>query len=149
MAGFLPLPPESTMLLGTPKQIPVGLLVLRVALGAFMLVHGFAKVANFSTLSEGFPDPIGMGSLLSLLSAIGAEVGCSFLLILGLGTRLVVLPLAFTMIIALFVIHGEDPWKVKELAALFLAGYAVIFITGPGTISLDQKLLGRSRPESD
>lgn len=131
------------MLLGTPTQISVGLLVLRVAFGCFMLVHGLQKAMGFSAMSESFPDPLGVGSQLSLMMAIGAEVGCSVLLIVGLGTRLAVIPLALTMIVALFVIHGADPWKVKELAAVFLAVYVIIFITGPGRFSLDATLLSR------
>ncbi|MFG0290107.1 MAG: DoxX family protein [Rhodopirellula sp. JB044] len=137
------------MLLGSPKQISIGLLVLRVAFGCFMMVHGIQKVMGFGEISGGFPDPMGVGSQLSLILAIGAEVGCSVLLILGLGTRLAVLPLAFTMVIALFVVHGADPWKVKELAALYLAVYAVLLVTGPGELSLDQKLFGQDKGESE
>ena len=74
---------------------------------------------------------------MSLIMAIGAEVGCSILLILGLGTRLAVIPLAFTMLVALFVVHAEDPWKVKELAAIYLLVYASLLLTGPGQFSLD------------
>ena len=101
--------------------IQIGLLLFRVALGAFMAVHGWQKVAAYGDLVEKFPDPIGMGSQLSLIAAIGAELGCSILIILGFATRLAAVPLAFTMVIALFVVHGEDPWKVKELAAFYLA----------------------------
>ncbi|MEO8272091.1 MAG: DoxX family protein, partial [Aureliella sp.] len=133
------------MLLGTQKQIDSGLFVLRVAIGVFMLVHGIQKLMGFSEMADKFPDPIGIGSQLSLVMAIGAEVGCSLLLILGLGTRLAVIPLAFTMIVALFVVHAADPWKVKELAAMYLAVYAVIFITGPGRYSMDQKLFSKSK----
>ncbi len=110
-----------------------------------MLVHGIQKLMGFSEMADKFPDPIGIGSQLSLVMAIGAEVGCSLLLILGLGTRLAVIPLAFTMIVALFVVHAADPWKVKELAAIFLAVYTVIFITGPGRCSLDQKLFTKTK----
>ena len=137
------------MLLGSRKQIDAGLFVLRVAIGVFMLVHGIQKLTGFSEMADKFPDPIGMGSQLSLIMAIGAEVGCSILLILGLGTRLAVIPLAFTMIVALFVVHAADPWKVKELAAIFLAVYAVLFITGPGAWSLDKKLFGKTTAEPE
>lgn len=137
------------MLLSTPRQLSIGLLALRVAFGCFMMVHGIQKVMGFSEISAVFPDPIGVGSQLSLIMAIGAEVGCSILLILGLGTRLAVVPLAFTMIVALFVVHGADPWKMKELAALYLAVYAVIFIAGPGELSLDQKLFGKTTPDPE
>lgn len=136
------------MILGNPKQISIGLLALRLAFGCFMLVHGIQKFMGFSTLSETFPDPLGMGHQLSLICAIGAEVGCSVLLILGLGTRIAVLNLAFTMIVALFLVHASDPWKVKELAAVYLAIYAVIFITGPGDFSLDQKLFRKKKSDN-
>ncbi|WP_417850493.1 DoxX family protein [Thalassoglobus sp.] len=123
--------------------LSTGLLILRVAIGGFMLIHGYQKLAGFSGLANKFPDPLGIGSQMSLIAAIGAEVGCSLLLILGLGTRLAALPLAFTMIIALFVIHGADPWQRKELAAIFLSVYAAIVFTGPGRFSLDHSLWGK------
>ena len=41
------------------------------------------------------------------------------------------------MIIAAFVIHGDDPFKKMEMALLFLIAYLVIMISGPGKISLD------------
>lgn len=128
------------MLLATPKQISFGLLALRVAFGCFMLVHGIQKLLGFSEMSDVFPDPLGLGSTISLSLTIAAEAGCSVLLILGLGTRLAVLPLAFTMVVALFVIHADDPWQAKELAAIYLAAYAIIFVVGPGEYSIDHKL---------
>ncbi len=136
------------MLLATEKQISVGLFLLRVSFGCFMLVHGIQKVMGFSAMDGSFPDPIGLGSTPSLILAIGSELGCSVLVILGLGTRFAVLPLAFTMIVALFVVHGGDPWKMKELAAIYLAVYIVLFVTGPGELSLDNKLFGRKRASS-
>ena len=130
------------MLLGTTKQISIGLLVLRVAFGCLMLVHGVQKLMGFSAMAETFPDPLGMGNQLSLICAIGTEVGCSILLILGIGTRIAAVNLAFTMCVALFMVHAGDPWKVKELAAVYLAVYVVIVMTGPGKFSLDQKFFG-------
>lgn len=122
-----------------------GLLILRVGISAAMLVHGIAKVQGFDKLSEGFADPLGVGAKNSLIMAIGAEVGCSILLIIGFASRLVSIPLAFTMIIALFVVHKEDPWKVKELAAVYLIVYSALVFTGPGAISLDHALFGRKK----
>ena len=127
------------------KLTSVGLLVLRVGFGIFMLVHGFAKVTNFQAMSEAFPDPIGVGSTFSLVLAIGAEVGCSLLLIAGLGTRLAVIPLAATMLVALLIVHANDPWQKKELAALFLTVYAALFFTGGGEFSVDRVLWRRKK----
>lgn len=133
------------MLLGSEKQIHIGLLLLRIGFGCFMLVHGIQKMMGYSDMADKFPDPIGLGSQLSLIMAIGAEVGCSLLLIVGLGTRVAVLPLAFTMIVALFVVHGSDPWKAKELAAIYLAAYGIIGVTGPGKFSLDAKWFSQTQ----
>ncbi|MCC9600288.1 DoxX family protein [Stieleria sp. JC731] len=125
------------------KFSSIGLLVLRLAFGCFMLVHGWQKLSGFSEMSGGFPDPLGVGNQLSLVMAIGAEFGCSLLLLVGLGTRLAVIPLGFTMIIALFVVHGADPWQKKELAACYLAVYITLFLTGPGPLSIDDLIRRR------
>ena len=84
------------------KCTSVGLLILRVGIGAMMLVHGLAKLNGFNEMSDSFPDPLGIGSQLSLILAIGAEVGCSILLIVGFASRLAAIPLAFTMIVDRF-----------------------------------------------
>ena len=129
-----------------PNSVSLGLLVLRLSFGFLMILgHGWGKLANFTGLAEKFPDPLGIGTQLSLVAAIGAEVGCSILLIIGLCTRFATIPLAFTMCIALFVIHGADPWKKQELAAVFLAAYVTLLCTGAGRYSVDSWLAERKK----
>ena len=101
------------------KHLDGALLFLRLFIGGMMLSHGWAKLASFSTLSATFPDPLGVGSTLSLLLILFAEVGCSCLLIFGLMTRLAALPLMFGMLMAFFVIHGADPFAVGRSRQLF------------------------------
>ena len=121
------------------KLADVGLLVARLGAGGFMLfAHGIAKISNFSEMSAKFPDPLGfLGSEMSLVLAIFAEVLCSALVMLGLVTRLAALPLCATMFFAAFVVHGGDPWAKKELALLYLVVFAAIALTGGGKLSLD------------
>ena len=45
------------------------LLALRVLFGVLLLSHGIAKVDDFAALSEVFPDPLGLGSRISLTLA--------------------------------------------------------------------------------
>ena len=124
----------------------LGLLILRVAVGLAMLLgHGWGKFTGFGEMADKFPDPIGLGNQLSLIAAIGAEVGCSVLLILGLATRFAAIPLAFTMLVALFVVHGDDPWKAKELAAIYLFVYVTLIFTGAGRFSIDHCFANRKR----
>ena len=84
-----------------------------------------------------FPDPIGLGSTLSLILIIGAEVGCSLFVIVGAFTRLATIPLVFSMLVVIFVVHANDPFQMRELPFLYLSIYILLFFTGAGKISLD------------
>ena len=93
------------------KHLDGALLFLRLFIGGMMLSHGWTKLATFSVLSATFPDPLGVGSTLSLLLILFAEVGCSCLLIFGLMTRLATLPLMFGMLIwaCMYFCCGAEP----------------------------------------
>lgn len=112
-----------------------------------MLVHGLAKINGFTAMAEVFPNPLGLGSRMSLILAIGAEVGCSLLLIVGFASRLAAIPLAFTMLVAFLVVTGAAEWKVRELAATFLLVYVSLIMTGPGMFSLDHAFFGRRKSQ--
>ncbi|MCL2074773.1 MAG: DoxX family protein [Marinilabiliaceae bacterium] len=117
----------------------IGLLLLRIAISAMMLTHGMTKLSNFSELSQHF-DPIGIGGSLSLSLVIFAEVFCSIAVMLGLFTRLCVIPLMFAMCVAIFIFLAGEPFAAKELALLYLSFYVVLLIVGPGRYSIDRLL---------
>jgi putative oxidoreductase len=129
--------------------LDIGLLILRVSFGGMMLVaHGWGKLVGFAELSQKFPDPIGVGSTLSLSLAVGAEVFCALAIVLGLFTRLAAIPLIVTMLVAAFVIHADDPWAKKEFALLYLLPFLSLVFTGAGKYSLDAFLAKRSRKDA-
>ncbi len=104
--------------------------------------HGWGKLLKyFSDEPIGFADPIGLGMAASLALTVFAEVFCSVLLITGLFTRLATIPLMMTMLVAIFVIHWDDPFGKKELALLYLVPYIVIFLIGAGKYSLDALII--------
>ena len=124
-------------------MVSVGLLVLRVIVGGFMMTHGIGKLKMLMAGGEiQFLDPIGIGMQLSLTLAVLAEFFASILIILGLGTRLAAFPLLFTMFVAGIIVHAADPFGVKEMALLYGSIYLTLMITGPGKISLDY-LIGK------
>lgn len=117
----------------------LGLLVLRVGAGLMMLVgHGWGKLAGFGTLSQKFPDPLGITSPVSLALAIFGELVCSALIVLGVYTRLAAVPALATMAVAAGIHHAGDPWADKELAVLFGLVFLVLVIAGGGRYTLDR-----------
>lgn len=123
-----------------------GLLVLRIGLALLMLPRGFGKAGLFFSGNEiQFPDPLGVGATLSLGLAVGTEVVCSLLILVGFKVRFSVIPLIATMLIAILVIHINHPWEKSELGALYLLGYTVLAIAGSGKYSLDRLILKKTR----
>lgn len=116
----------------------VALVFIRVSIALLMLTHGLPKLAKlFSDEPIAFASVFGMSQSLSLTLAVFAEVFCSILFLVGLGTRFAAIPLIFTMGVAVFYIHGADPFSRKETAILYLLGFTFLFITGGGKYSLD------------
>lgn len=115
----------------------IGILILRVTAGGLMFFnHGWGKLMNFSESSTNFPDPIGLGSSLSMGLAIFSEVFCAALVVLGIATRLASIPLIITMFVAAFIFHWNDPWAKKEMALLFMGMYLSLLCLGGGRYSL-------------
>lgn len=127
------------------KLYHTALLLMRIVVGVFMLTHGLKKyMMLFSGEIIQFPDPIGVSPTTSLVLAVFAEVVCSALIFIGLGTRLVVLPLIFTMFVIVFIVHAPDGFGSQELPALYLLIYLVLLITGSGKYSIDH-LISRKK----
>jgi putative oxidoreductase len=127
-----------------PKNLSLGLLILRVSIGLMMMLgHGLGKLTGYSEMAAQFPDPYGLGGQLSMGLAVFAEFFCSLGIVFGFLTRAAVVPLIVTMVTAVLIIHGDDPWGKKELAVLYLVPLVTIFVAGPGRYSLDRILWWR------
>lgn len=113
------------------------LLVARFIFGLMFLRHGIDKWIAYDSLSISFPDPLGVGSNISLLLAIFAELICSIAFILGFLYRILLLPMIFAMGLAVFVIHSGESLAVRELAIIYLTIFVLMYIAGPGNFSVD------------
>lgn len=112
-------------------------LILRLTLGSLMLTHGTPKLMKLISGDIQFPNPVGLGDSASLTLTVFAEFLCSIFIILGLGTRLALIPLIMTMVIVIGIIHSNDPFSEKEHALMFLMPYVTLFLMGSGKYSLD------------
>lgn len=129
----------------TPGNLYISTLLFaaRIVFGITFMTHGFQKWLQLDELLPVFPDPLGLGSNVSLTLALFAELICPLGVIFGFLYRLALIPMIFTMLMAILVIHGADPFAVKELAFLYLVIFILLLVTGPGRISLDS-LIGRA-----
>lgn len=114
------------------------LLIARVGIALSVLTHGIPKLMTlFSTPAIQFPDPLGVGVGVSLALVVMAEVACSVVLLLGLLTRWAMLPLMFTMGVAVLIIHSGAPFSVREMPVLYFLFFLLFLVMGPGKFSLD------------
>ena len=121
------------------RMQPLGLLVLRLALGAIMTAHGYTKIFGGmgqhmqSVARTGFPPWVGY------LSA-GTEFFGGIFLIAGLLTRLVGVAMCFEMTVAVLKIHWKNGLKGEGGYEFPLALAAMAFLLiffGAGPIALD------------
>ena len=138
---FTPRPHSDTALAS------IGLLVLRVGAGGLLFFgHGYPKILRLGQLAASFPDPLGLGSATSVGLVLFAEVVCAWLVIVGLCTRVASIPILTFLCVAGFIQHAADPWKVRELAFLFMVPFIALLAMGGGRYALDAvitRLIGR------
>jgi putative oxidoreductase len=118
---------------------PLGLLVLRLAIGASFIFHGYPKLSDPARWLKAFPG-MGFPSYFAYISGI-LEVFGGGLLVLGLFTRGAALLLAIEM--ALVLVRTRVPavgiysFGQYELPLLLGAASLALATTGAGLISLD------------
>ncbi len=125
------------------KNTNLGLLVLRLSLGAMMLLHGIAKLSGIphilKSLSErGYPEVIGYGVYIG-------EIVAPLLLIVGYRTRFAALVLLINCVgiiylggYSIFGLTQYGGWAA-ELPGLFLFGALALIFTGGGKYALSTK----------
>jgi putative oxidoreductase len=123
---------------------PLGLMILRIALGVIFIYHGYPKLAHANGSMQQFFQAHGLPGYLVAVSGVLESFGGA-LLIVGLFTRPVALLLAGEMVIAIWKVHsGHGIMSVKDYEfplSLAAACFALATI-GPGMASLDHVLFG-------
>ena len=125
----------------TSGSINAALLIARVGIAALMLTHGIPKLGMLlSGEPVQFLPFMGLSAKFSLGLAVFAEVICSVFLLVGFATRLALIPLIITMLVAVFVVHAADPFSSKEPGFQYLLVYLVLLLMGGGKYSVDYLL---------
>lgn len=126
----------------TPKRAELGLTILRVVTGLIFAAHGYQKFFQM-----GIPGVTGfftqVGAPFPHISAIvvaSVELFGGMALILGLFTRLVAIPLAIDMFMAIVLVHfknGLTGPMGMELVLVLLSAAVALGIAGPGALAVD------------
>jgi putative oxidoreductase len=118
------------------------LLGFRVLLAVELFrVHGMKKFRLEKGQREHVPNPLHFPEKLNGLVATFSDTVVPLLVVLGLGTRLAVLPTIGVTAIGYFVVHRNDSAEVRDVPFMYTLCFLFLLITGPGTFSLDQRLL--------
>ncbi|MBT2160547.1 DoxX family protein [Zobellia barbeyronii] len=123
------------------KNTDLGLLILRIALGTLMLLHGIAKLKGVSFI-EGMLESKGLPSFM-VYGVYITEIVVPILILVGYRTRLSSAIYAFGVLFAMLLVHSGDilslnengGWGV-ELLGLYLFGSIALFFTGSGRIAI-------------
>ncbi|AZA57131.1 DoxX family protein [Chryseobacterium shandongense] len=117
-------------------------LVFRILLGVELFrVHGLKKFRVENGEKEKIPNPLGLPDKMNTMVASLADTVVPFLIILGLGTRLAVLPTIGVTAIGYFVVHRKDSLEVRDVPYMYTLSLLLVLALGAGRYSLDYYLL--------
>ena len=108
--------------------------------GALLIHHGFEKLNDINNFADAFVRPLHLPFPITLsYLAAWSEIGGSWLLILGLGTRLGALAIIGTMSVAIYhaILTSGFNIYLLELLGLYISSAFSIILLGPGKFSSD------------
>lgn len=129
-----------------------GKLLLRVSVGAMVLLHGIAKVRYGLGSLPGMLEQQGLPGALAYGAYVGEVLG-PLLMIAGAWTRVGALLVVVNMLFAIGLVHAHEVfalgkqggWAI-ELQGLMLFGAAAVALLGAGRFSVGRVLRGSGPP---
>lgn len=122
----------------TPLVFNASLLIFRIAICLqLMLVHGTKKIGIGIAEPEKVPNPYHLPEVINQYLAIAANLIFPVLVILGVFTRLAVIPILALTLTGYFVVHLHDSPSVKDIPFMYSLSYLLLLVLGPGRYSLD------------
>lgn len=122
-----------------------GKLILRVTLGALIVLHGISKLTNGVSGIEGMLQGMGLPAFIAFGAYVG-EVLAPILVLIGFYARVGAALIVVNMLFALSLAHSHDlltlgksgGWAL-ELQGFFLFTALALAFMGPGRYSINQR----------
>lgn len=126
-------------------QHDIAKLLLRLTLGALVLLHGIAKMKGGMGGIVGMVEARGLPGVLGYGVLLGEVLG-PLMLLAGFHARIGAVLVAINMLVAIWLVHmgdlarftGQGGWAL-ELQAMFLVGATALALLGPGRFSVNQR----------
>ena len=125
------------------NNVAIGLLILRIFIGARILYGVIDNVINWDKMNEfaqflsqyKFPFPI-----VSAITSVAIQLFCGFLILIGWQTKWSSLLLILNFLIAIIMVHfpNNDSIEVMTPALAMLFISAALMFTGAGKYSVDK-----------
>ena len=127
------------------NQSDLGRLVLRLALGILVLMHGIAKLRGGVGPIEGMLEGAGLPGFIAYGAYLGEVLG-PLLVIAGFHARIGAVLIVLNMLFAIGLAHmgqlgqvNEQGGWALELQGMFLFGAIAVALLGPGRFSVNQR----------
>jgi putative oxidoreductase len=134
----------------SPRQLNLGLAVLRIAVATVFIKHGYQKLFVFGFAGVigafthmGVPLPGVFGPLIGVLEFFGGIA-----LLVGFLTRVVAAGFVLDMLGAILLVKLKGGFSGYELEFLLCASSLALFLAGGGRFSVDALLAGRRERNS-
>jgi putative oxidoreductase len=132
------------------KALP--LLLIRLVLAWGFFTPAKMKWADIHSIGEWFGSLGIPAPLLNAYLAAGTEAAGVVMLALGLGTRLISIPLIITMLVAIKTVHWENGFEAGEngyeIPLYYIIMLLLLFFTGAGKWSADYIIRRKLRATS-
>jgi putative oxidoreductase len=123
----------------------IGKLILRVALGGMILVHGISKLSGGIGFITGTVTAAGLPAFFAYGVYVG-EVLAPLLLIAGFYSRIAAAVIGVNMLFAIGLVHGAELFALNqsggwaiELQAMFLFTAVALALLGPGHYRINDR----------
>jgi putative oxidoreductase len=130
-------------LLDKLKDLPP--LIFRLILAKAFYGPAMKKITDFDGTAAWFerleiPFPLFNAYLAGI-----TEFMAIWLMILGLGTRIIALPMIITLLVAVYTVHTGDGYNGMKIQLFYMAMCFFLMVYGPGRISADYLIKGRRK----